>query len=59
MAALAVAVEQRADANGVAGSDEQLFAAVVQNHGKLGVQMLEHVQAVLVVQRQDDLAVGV
>ena len=59
MAALAVAVEQRADADGVAGGNQQLFAAVIENHGKLGIQMAEHIQTVLVVQRQDDFAVGV
>ena len=57
--AFAVAVEQRADADRVARGDQQLFAAVVQNHRKLGVQVLEHVQPVLIVQRQDDLAVRI
>ena len=56
---LTVAVEQRADADGVACGDQQLFAAVVQDHGELGVEVPEHVKAVLVVERQDDLAVGV
>ena len=59
MPRLAVAVEQRADADGVAGGDQKLFATVVQNHRELGVKVLEHIEAVLVVQRQDDLAVGV
>ena len=56
---LTVAVEQRADTDGVACGDQQLFAAVVQDHGELGVEVPEHVKAVLVVERQDDLAVGV
>ena len=59
MPRLTVAVEQRADADGVACGDQQLFAAVVQDHGELGVEVPEHVKAVLVVERQDDLAVGV
>ena len=44
---------------GSRAGDEQLLAAVVEDHGELGVQMLEHVQAVLIVEGQDDLAVGV
>ena len=59
MPALAVAVEQRTDADGVTRGDKQLFAAVVEDHCKLGVQMLEHSKTVLIVERQDDLAVGV
>ena len=55
----AVAVEQRPDADGVPGGDEQFFAAVVQDHGELGVQVLKHIQPVPVVQGQQDLAVGV
>ena len=31
----------------------------LQDHGELGVEVPEHVKAVLVVERQDDLAVGV
>ena len=58
-AGFAVAVEQRPDADGVPRRDEQLFAAVVENHGELGVQMFEHLQAVFIIQRQDDLAVGI
>ena len=58
-AAFAVAVEQRADADGVARGNDQLFAAVIQNHGKLGVKMAEHIQPVLVIQRQNDFAVRV
>ena len=57
--ALAVAVEQRTDADGVTRGDKQLFAAVVEDHCKLGVQMPEHSKAVLIVERQDNLAVGV
>ena len=58
-AAVAVAVEQGPDADGVPGGDEPLSAGVIQHHGKLRIQVAEHVQAVLFVQRQDDLAVGI
>ena len=59
MAGIAVPVEQRTDADGIAGRDEPFFAAVIKDHGELGVQMPEHIQAILVVKGQNDLAVGV
>ena len=59
VAGFAITIEQRADTDGVTRSDQPFFAAVVQNHGELGIQMIEHIQAVLVIQRQDDLAVRI
>ena len=59
MAGLGVAVEQRADADGVAGCDEAVLAGIVEDEGELGVQMAEHVEAVLIIKRQQDLAVAV
>ena len=57
-AVIQVAVEQRADADGVPGGDEGVRLVVVDDHGELGVQFREHVQAILPVQGQDDLAVA-
>ncbi len=57
-AVVQVAVEQRADADGVPGGDEGVRLVVVDDHGELGVQLREHVQAILPVQGQDDLAVA-
>ena len=59
MAGLGVAVEQRTDADGVAGGDEPILAGIVQDQRKLRVHVAEHIQPVLVVQRQQDLAVAV
>ena len=59
MAGLGVAVEQRPDADGVAGGNEPVLAGIVQDQCELGVHVAEHVQTVLVVQRQQDLAVAV
>ena len=59
VAGLGVAVEQRPDADGVAGGDEPILAGIVQDQSKLGVHVAEHIQSVLVVQRQQDLAVAV
>ena len=59
MAGLGVAVEQRTDADGVAGGDETILAGIVQDQRKLRVHVAEHIQPVLVVQRQQDLAVAV
>ena len=57
-AVIQVAVEQGADADGVPGGDEGVRLVVVDDHGELGVQLGEHVQAILPVQGQDDLAVA-
>ena len=59
VAGLGVAVEQRTDADGVAGCDEAVFAGIVQDEGEFGVHVAEHIEAVLVIQRQQDLAVAV
>ena len=53
-----VAVEQRADADGVPGGDELAGGAVVEDEGELRVQHGEHVQTMLVVQGQQHLAVA-
>jgi hypothetical protein len=59
VAGLGVAVEQRPDADGVAGGNEPVLAGIVQDQCKLGIHVAEHVQTVLVVQRQQDLTVAV
>ena len=53
-----IAVKQGADTNGVPGGNKGIPLVVINNHGKLGVQFGEHIEAVLPVQRQNDLAVA-
>ena len=57
-ALLVIAVVQRADTDRVSGGDELLRLAVKQDQGILRVQHFEHLHAVLLVQRQQDLTVG-
>ena len=57
-AVLIIAVVKRADADGVAGGDKYLPLRVVQDQGKLRVQHPEHIRAVLPVQGQQHLTVG-
>ena len=59
VAGLGVAVEQRTDADGVAGGDEPVLAGIVHDKRELGVHVAEHIQTVLIVQRQQDLTVAV
>ena len=58
MAGFRVAVKQRPDANGVPRGDQPVLAGVVEDQGELGVQMPEHIQPVLVVEGQQNLAVA-
>ena len=53
-----IAVVQGPDADGVPGGDEVVLLGVVNDEGKLRVQLGEHVQTVLLVQGQQDLAVA-
>ena len=53
-----IAVVQGPDADGVPGGDEIVLFGVVDDEGELCVQLGEHVQAVLFVQGQQDLAVA-
>ena len=53
-----VAVIQRADADGVTGSDELLLLAVVNDTGKFRVQLFKHADAVLFIHGQQHFAVG-
>ena len=55
---LVIAVVKRPDADGVAGGDELLCLAVKEDQSVLRVQHFEHLHAVLLVQRQQDLTVG-
>ena len=57
-AVIQIAVEQRPDADGVPGGDEGIRLVVIDDHGKLGVQLGKHVQPILPIQRQDNLAVA-
>ena len=53
-----VTVEQGPDADGVSGGDEGISFPVVDNQSELRVQPGEHLQAVLPVERQQNLAVA-
>ena len=57
-AVLEIAVKQRADADGVARGDQAVLLRVVEDHRKLRVEHFKHLQPVLAVERQQDLAVG-
>ena len=57
-AALQIAVKQRTDADGIAGGDELVLFAIVEDQRKFSVQHAEHLHAVFVVEGQQDLAVG-
>ena len=58
VAGLGVAIEQGPDADGVPGGDQPVLAGIVEDEGELGVHVAEHIQPVLVVQGQQDLAVA-
>ena len=51
-------VKQGPNADGIPGGDEAVGFVVVDDHGKFCVQPPEHIQPVLLVQRQNQLAVG-
>ena len=53
-----IAVEERADADGVARGDETVGLGVINDHGKLGIELGEHLHAVLAVEGENELAVG-
>ena len=57
-AVIQIAVEQRPDADGVPGGDEGIRLVVIDDHGKLRIQLGKHRKAVFPVQRQNDLAVA-
>ena len=52
MAAFAVPVVERADADGVARSDEAIGLGIVNNQGELGVELFEHLGALFFVERE-------
>ena len=58
-AVVEISVEQRADADGVARGDERIGRGVIDDHGEFRVELCEHVRAVFLPQRQDDLAVRI
>ena len=53
-----IAVVQRADADGVARRDEAAALGVINDHGKLRVEGAEHVQPLALIEREQDLTVG-
>ena len=53
-----MSVVKRSYADGVARSDKLLCLPVIDYHGKLRIELFEHLKPVLSVKRQDDLAVG-
>ena len=53
-----IAVEERTDADGVARGDETVGLGVINDHGKLGIELGEHLHAVLAVEGENELAVG-
>ena len=57
-AAFQLAVIQGPNANGVTGGDQLVLLGIIQDQRKLGVQHFKHIHAVLLIQRQQDLAVG-
>ena len=57
-AALHLAIIERADADGVAGGDEAVSLRVVNDQRELRVQRAEHLQAVFMVEGQQNFAVG-
>ena len=52
VAAFAVPVVERADADGVTRSDEAIGLGIVNNQGELGVELLEHLGALFFVERE-------
>ena len=54
-----IAVVKRTDANGVTGGNKLVGLGIVEDAGKLCIQHLKHVHAILPVQREEDFAVGV
>ena len=50
VAAFAVPVVERADADGVARSDEAIGLGIVNNQGELGVELFEHLCALFFVE---------
>ena len=56
-AVVEIAVVQRPDADGVARGDQNVPLAVVEDQGELGVEPLEHPETVLLVEREQQLAV--
>ncbi len=57
-AGVGVAVKHGADADGISGGNQPLLFGIIEHQGKLRVQMAEHIQAVFVIQREEQLAVG-
>ena len=53
-----IAVEERTDADGVARGDETVGLGVINDHSKLGIELGEHLHAVLAVEGENELAVG-
>ena len=53
-----IAVVQGPDADGIPGCDELIPLGIVDDEGELRVQLGEHLQAVLPVQRKQDLTVA-
>ena len=53
-----IAVVQRADADGVARRDEAAALGIIDDHGELRVEPAEHVQPLALVEREQDLTIG-
>ena len=53
------AVIQGTDADGIAGGNQAVLFAVIQDHSKLRIQHPKHVEPVFLVQGQKQLAVGI
>ena len=48
---------ERANADRIAGSDQAVRLAVIDDHRELRIEMAEHINTVLLIHRKDDLAV--
>ena len=53
-----IAVVQRADADRVARRDEAAALGIINDHGKLRIEPAEHVQPLALVEREQDLTIG-
>ena len=54
-----LAIEQRANADRIPCSNQRILFAVIENHGKLSIQLGKHLQPVFVIKRKDNFTVGV
>ena len=54
-----IAIIQRPDTDGIPGGDKLIFFRVIENAGKFRIQHRKHIYAVLFIERQQHLTIGV